>query len=180
MSRRHACASTCVFRVRIAGFCAPGYGPSVWREVELSADQSLAELGEAIPPAFGFEDDHLWSFFLSGKPGERASEYAGPPDSFDSTVGRQERRADELRVDGAPTKAEFLFLFDYGEAWHFGVKLVRTGEVEPGARYPRVVPSQGTAPPPVPGPRRGGRLGRGPVLRARPGPVHRGRACPAA
>ena len=150
MSRRHACASTCVFRVRIAGFCAPGYGPSVWREVELSAGQSLAELGEAIPPAFGFEDDHLWSFFLSGKPGDRASEYAGPPDSLDPTVGRQERRADELRVDDAPAKEEFLFLFDYGETWHFGVKLVRTGEVEPGARYPRVVASQGTAPPQYP------------------------------
>jgi hypothetical protein len=59
MSRHPTRTSTCVFRVRIAGFCKPGYGPSIWREVELSADQSLAQLGEAIPPAFGFEDDDL-------------------------------------------------------------------------------------------------------------------------
>jgi hypothetical protein len=42
-------------------------------------------------------------------------------------------------------------LFDYGDEWHFGVKLVRTGKVEPGAPYPRVVASQGQAPPQHPG-----------------------------
>jgi hypothetical protein len=42
MSRRHARTSTCVFRVRLAGFCAPGYGPIIRREVELLADHSLA------------------------------------------------------------------------------------------------------------------------------------------
>jgi Plasmid pRiA4b ORF-3-like protein len=120
--------------------------PRPTRRVELAADQTLAELGEAIPAAFGFVDDHLWSFFLSGKPWDRASEYArldDPP--FDGP----ERGADGLRVGDAPAK-EFLFLFDYGDEWHFGVKLVRTGEAEPGARYPRVVASKGQAPPQYP------------------------------
>ena len=47
------------------GFYAP---PGIWREIELAANQTLAELGTSIPPAFRFDDDHLWSFFLSGKP----------------------------------------------------------------------------------------------------------------
>jgi Plasmid pRiA4b ORF-3-like protein len=50
----------------------------------------------------------------------------------------------------APARKEFLFLFDYGDEWRFGVKLVRRGEVEPGARYPRVLASQGEAPPQYP------------------------------
>jgi hypothetical protein len=40
-------------------------------------------------------------------------------------------------------------LFDYGDDWHFGVQLVRTGKApNPGLRYPRVVASHGQAPPP--------------------------------
>jgi Plasmid pRiA4b ORF-3-like protein len=150
MSRRHTPTSTYVFRVRIlGGFYAPPGGPSIWREVELAGDQTLAELGEHIPVAFGFDDDHLWSFFLSGKPWDRASEYARLPDP---PVGGPKRGAAGLRVDHAPDNKEFLYLFDYGDEWHFGVKLVRTGEVEPGARYPRVVAGQGEAPAQYPDP----------------------------
>jgi hypothetical protein len=148
MPPRHAAMPTYVFRVRIlGGFYAPAGAPSIWREVELAAGQTLAELGERIPAAFGFDDDHLWSFFLNGKPWDRASEYARLPDP---PVGSSKRGADGVRVGDAPARKEFLFLFDYGDEWHFGVKLVRTGEVEPGARYPRVVASQGQAPPQYP------------------------------
>jgi hypothetical protein len=148
MSPRHPPTSTSVFRVRIlGGFSAPSGEPGIWREVELAADQTLAELGEAIPVAFGFDDDHLWSFFLSGKPWDRASEYARLTDPHDD--GRKPG-ADGLPVGDAPAGKEFLFLFDYGDEWHFGVRRVRTGEVEPGARYPRVVASQGQAPPQYP------------------------------
>jgi hypothetical protein len=148
MSRRQAAMPTSVFRVRIlGGFYAPPGALAIWREVELAADQTLAELGEAIPAAFGFDDDHLWSFFLSGKPWDRPSEYARLPDP---PVGGRKWGADDLRVDDAPARKEFLFLFDYGDEWHFGVQLVRTGEVEPGARYPRVVASRGQAPPQYP------------------------------
>jgi hypothetical protein len=148
MSRRHAPMPTSIFRVRIlGGFYAPPGAPGIWREVELTADQTLAELGERIPTAFGFDDDHLWSFFLSGRPWDRDSEYARLPDP---PVGGRERGADGLRVGDAPARKEFLFLFDYGDEWHFGVRLVRTGVVEPGARYPRVVASHGQAPPQYP------------------------------
>jgi hypothetical protein len=140
---------TCVFRVRIlGGFSAPPDARRVWREVELRADQTLADLGEAIVPAFGF-DDHLWSFFLSGTPWDRASEYAHMPDP-DQLWGAPAQAADWLRVGDAPAGRELLFLFDYGDEWHFGVKLARTGEVEPGARYPQVVASHGQAPPQYP------------------------------
>jgi hypothetical protein len=148
MFRRSASMPTYIFRVRIrGGFYAPAGGPSIWRELELAADQTLAKLGERIPAAFGFDDDHLWSFFLSGKPWDRASEYARLPEP---PIGGRKRGAGDLRVRETPAEKEFLFLFDYGDEWHFGVKLVRTGEAEPGAVYPRVVASQGQAPPQYP------------------------------
>ena len=57
----------------------------------------------------------------------------------------------EAPFPGATGKKEFLFLFDYGDEWHFGVKLRRVSEqVEPRVQYPRVVASQGDAPPQYP------------------------------
>jgi hypothetical protein len=53
----------------------------------------------------------------------------------------------DVLFPAATGKKEFLFLFDYGDEWHFGVKLVRIrSDLEPGARYPRVVARQGEAP----------------------------------
>jgi hypothetical protein len=100
--------------------------------------------------AFGFDDQHLWAFFLSGKPWDRATEYALSP-SPDPVGGRRARAADRLRIPDAPAGKEFLFLFDFGDEWHFGVRLVRTSEApKPDVRYPRVVASRGQAPPQYP------------------------------
>jgi Plasmid pRiA4b ORF-3-like protein len=141
---------TCTFRVRIrGGFYAPPEAQSVWRELELRADQTLADLGEAIPSAFDFDDDHLWSFFLSDRPWDRKTEYSRIA-SEDLLEGGRRRLASRLRVRDAPAGKEFLFLFDYGDEWHFGVKLARTGEIDPRAAYPRVVSSVGDAPPQYP------------------------------
>jgi hypothetical protein len=150
------------FRVRIlGGFYAPEDAPDIWREIEIAANQTLGDLGEAIPLAFGFDDPHLWSFFLSGKPWDHSTEYAlsSTPDQLGGLLGDRHprpRAAKRVRIcevpfPGATGKKEFLFLFDYGDEWHFGVKLVRTSEtVDSGAQYPRVIASHGEAPPQYP------------------------------
>ncbi len=47
---------------------------------------------------------------------------------------------------------EMLFLFDYGDEWHFKVALIGLGQAEPGASYPRVVKQVGEAPSQYPDP----------------------------
>ena len=77
------------FRVRIlGGFYAPPGSQLIWREIALAANQTLRELGKAIPLAFDFDDPHMWSFFLSGKPWDTASEYTlyPEPDYFSGAV----------------------------------------------------------------------------------------------
>lgn len=144
------------FRARIlGGFYAPEAARSVWREIEVAANQTLADLGEAIPLAFGFDDPHLWSFFLSGRAWDTTTEYAldSQPDPFGGPRARAARRVEiqAVPLPGATGKKEFLFLFDYGDEWHFGVKLLRQSpRVDPGARYPRVVAQVGEAPPQYP------------------------------
>ncbi|HEV8165571.1 MAG TPA: hypothetical protein VGR74_14185 [Actinomycetota bacterium] len=141
--------ATYTFRVRIlGGFSAPPGARRIWRELELTADQTLAELGDAIPLAFGFDDPHLWSFFLSGKPWDRSTEYALPGDD---PLDDPKQAAQDFPIPQAPAGREFLFLFDYGDEWHFGVKLVGTGQAtRPGVRYPRLVATNGQAPPQYP------------------------------
>jgi hypothetical protein len=144
------------FRVRIKpSFSAPREAREIWRDIEIAANQSLAVLGETIPLAFGFTDPHLWSFFLSGKAWDPTTEYALVVDrewGFEPRGRAANRvRIRDLLLPGTTGKKEFLFLFDYGDEWDFGVKLRRTQDaVEPGARYPRVVASHGEAPPQYP------------------------------
>jgi hypothetical protein len=70
---------------------------------------------------------------------------AGP---FDEPSGKATRTL--IRDVPYPTKAgkeEFLYLFDFGDEWYFGVKLAGTKPtIDAKARYPRVSARQGTAP----------------------------------
>lgn len=282
------------FRIRILGCMAP-YAPpdarEIQREIEIAANDTLEELAYAILDAYDFGEDHLWSFFLSGKAWDSATEYTldtddamfpdlelpldadateveipldaegnpdissllpmlqpnldafpltrafivdylkGLPDDVRAAIHQQmqlfvptltaesatavddtfvslfllgippdvlteleedlrdtspeerdalladfhEEFADQLLVPpgslnpfaneeepagwadetlirdvpypGKTGKKEFLFLFDYGDEWHFGVKLLGTsGTLTPDAEYPRVTAARGEAP----------------------------------
>jgi hypothetical protein len=264
------------FRVRILG-CGMGYAPEnsteIQREIEIASNHTLGDLGFAILKAYNFDDDHLFSFFLSGKAWDKKTEYAfhgygDPFDAFDDIAaqlpeGSEMRKLAELADDpnlpldapippeidqvklraemadlfrasipdapaedravleelmqlvattpqfdssmmsdalrqylasgtlgepgpmlvpgldlgelpilddfdeddeddapdvdeilireipypGKTGKKEFLFLYDYGDEWEFGVKLLGTSEKKtPRARYPRVTAKRGKAP----------------------------------
>ena len=51
----------------------------VSRTIEIGEDETLHDLHCAIQSAFGWDNDHLYSFFLSGRTWDRQSEYAGKP-----------------------------------------------------------------------------------------------------
>jgi len=55
----------------------PGHG-RVWRKLELVAEATLEDLHVAIQSAYDFDADHLYSFFMSGKPWDSATEYSLP------------------------------------------------------------------------------------------------------
>jgi hypothetical protein len=96
--------ATYTFRVRIlGGFYAPRGARRIWRDLELTADQTLGDLGDAIPLAFGFDDPHLWSFFFSGKPWDRGSEYAL---LADDPFGDPKQAAHSLPISKTPVDRE--------------------------------------------------------------------------
>ena len=97
---------------------------------------------------FAFEP----AFFLSGRAWDETTEYGmklpygeSPPNDAAKTLIR------DLPLPGTTGKKEFLFLFDFGDNWEFGVKLMRTSqELHPTEAYPRIANSKGEAPPQYP------------------------------
>lgn len=80
----------------------PGYG-RVWRKVELPAVATLEDLHLAIQNAYTFDNDHLYSFFMSGKAWDQSTEYNLPEGvtPWDNVFAEDEdefEEADDLRI----------------------------------------------------------------------------------
>jgi hypothetical protein len=102
----------------------PGYG-RVWRKLELPSDFTLEDLHLAIQGAFQFDNDHLYSFFMSGKAWDASTEYALPEDAdpwgygpLDEAEEGDEAEEDEMLVEEGgeelpePTPEELREMFD--------------------------------------------------------------------
>lgn len=50
----------------------------VWRKIEMRGDQTLEELHFAIQDAYGWDADHMYSFFMSGRAWDGSTEYTLP------------------------------------------------------------------------------------------------------
>ncbi|WP_166638012.1 plasmid pRiA4b ORF-3 family protein [Halanaerobium saccharolyticum] len=88
----------------------------IWRKVKIAASATLADLHLMIQDAFDFDDDHLYSFFLSNKPWD-GSGYGRPEEGMGFNAA--EKRLFEL---GMEVGQEFLYIFDYGTEWRFKIK----------------------------------------------------------
>jgi hypothetical protein len=76
----------------------------VWRKIEMRGDQTLADLHVAIQDAYDFDNDHLYSFFMSGKAWDRKSEYSLPEGvtPFDEILLDEEMDMDEELPEDEP------------------------------------------------------------------------------
>lgn len=134
---------TLIFRVSLPG------EPSIYRDIEIEANKSLYQLAKAINLAFDFDFDHCFGFY-SGLT-ERSMRREQPIYELFADIGEADpgvlsvKRTKVAQAFPAPGHT-MLFLFDYGDEWHFRVKLKEIGEKAAKVRYPRVVESRGEAP----------------------------------
>ena len=106
--------------------------------------QHLTAVHDAIQEAFGWYDDHLYSFFLDG--------------SFFSDAPGAELTTPEAPDEGVPTAdvplsqfelhtgQKIAYVFDFGDDWRVRLSVERRVEAEAGS-YPRVLEVRGTPPP---------------------------------
>jgi hypothetical protein len=128
---------------------------SVYREIEIDPSKSLYNLAEAIVSAFGFDFDHAFDFYSGLKPAtmmRTLPQYELFTDMGDARpgVGGVEKTA--IAQVFPEIGHTMMFLFDYGDNWHFRVTLKAKGTKLAKVHYPRVVATRGDAPAQYPGP----------------------------
>ena len=142
-----------VFSARLDGW------KGVRRTVAVRSDQTLAVLHDALRVAFGWDDDHLYAFWLGGKFWARDGiEYvhpfaleANPFAGWDLPMETPSRASAEQALDrlGLVKGQRIAYVFDFGDEWRVRLTL-RQIVTDDGGGYPRIVDSVGDAPPQYP------------------------------
>jgi len=115
--------------------------PKVWRDIEIAADQTLEDLHLMIQQAFDWNDDHLYSFFMSGQAFDQASEIGSPWSEATRHTHQVTIGSLDLKV-----RSQFLYYFDYGDSHEFDVQVKQINPAAPKGAYPRLVAQHGQAP----------------------------------
>lgn len=119
--------------------------PEVWRDIELAEDQTFEDLHLQIQMAFGWYDDHLYSFYLSGEASDPSSEIGSP--WSEARLHTHQVEIGQLDLKEGQT---FLYLFDYGDSHEFDVTVRSVNPQAKPGKYPKVVDKQGESPPQYP------------------------------
>jgi hypothetical protein len=122
---------------------------SIWREIEIEASGSLYKLAEAIVAAFGFDFDHAFGFYSGLTPAKMMRQhprYELFVDMGDAEPGATSVKRTSVSQAFPAIGHTMIFLFDYGDGWHFRVKSQGVGTRVAKVRYPRVVAARGEAP----------------------------------
>jgi hypothetical protein len=127
-----------VFHAKLAAY------PRVVRTVALTGNQTLEELHEMFRAEFGWDDPHLYSFWLSGRFWDGPeTEYAAPFDLEESGAKSARTPLGEVGLDQGQRIA---YLFDYGDNWEVEVTVAEIRDAG-DASYPQVLERVGDAPP---------------------------------
>ena len=127
-----------VFRAELAA------QPAVVRTVALAEGQTLDDLHELLRAEFGWDDPHLYSFWLSGR------FWDGPETEFTAPYGLEESAARSAQTAiatlGLEQGQQIAYLFDYGDTWEVQITVVDIRAAD-GESYPQVLERHGKAPP---------------------------------
>lgn len=117
--------------------------------VEVAASATLADLHQLILRAAGFDDDHLYEFFIARTHRSRERIRFGDDDEDfgDHLKGTPWETALE-RIFPLPKNMKLFYLFDYGDHWVFQVSRTRKKPFEPVPKvdYPRIISESGEKP----------------------------------
>ncbi len=113
---------------------------NVWRKIKLSHLHTLLNLHDSIQNAFGFDDDHLYSFFMDAKLYSR--------NVYESPNSEDGPYVDEVSIGELELYEgqRILYLFDYGDSWEFNVFLEKIDKDCPIPMNPKITEKKGKAP----------------------------------
>jgi len=128
---------------------------SLWRDIVVGADRTIAEFQSAINPAVGLDQGHLWFVGENEDYWDSAVKYQCSQEYEDSLGGdpvlRTERieNADEVTIGemtrqlGLEQYDRICYLYDYGDEWRFYAILKEILSDEPSDKPPAIVKEKG-------------------------------------
>ena len=128
---------------------------SLWRDIVVGADRTIAEFQSAINPAVGLDQGHLWFVGEDEDYWDSTVKYQCPQEYEESLGGdpvlRTERieKADEVTIGemtrqlGLEQYDRICYLYDYGDEWRFYAILKEILSDEPSDKPPEVVKEKG-------------------------------------
>lgn len=117
--------------------------PSVWRRLEVRGTMTFGDLHDAIQTAMGWEDCHLWAFYV-GK-----TEVSPASEQFDFPGEPRAQPAGSTTLDDllAGRRIKFRYIYDMGDDWLHEIKVEKILAREPGVQYPRCTGGARACPP---------------------------------
>jgi hypothetical protein len=140
--------------------------------IALDASSTLADLHHIIQQAVGFDNDHLYGFYVARTPRSRdrvrydGRMYDGwydededgedqdednDEDEGEGYAEEEDDAASATTLEGLfplPTDRRLFYLFDYGDDWIFQISRARNKPFapEPGSEWPRLISERGEKP----------------------------------
>ena len=109
--------------------------------IEICSSSLLEDFHLAIQDAVGFDNDHMYEFFIARteRSRERVSFSDEDGDHYDVTVGS---------LYPLPDRQHLYYLFDYGDYWIFRITRINKAHRETGSHltYPRLIHETGKRP----------------------------------
>ena len=118
------------------------------RTLEIDSSSTLDNLHQTILQAVGFDNDHLYEFYISRT--ERSRDRLRFT-NFDGYDEDEDGNSDETTLASLfplEKRKNLYYLFDFGDSWRFKITKSRKKPTEPvkGVRYPQIVERIGDDP----------------------------------
>ena len=138
-------------QVRLDSMIGEHFQSSILRTIEIEGTNSLYDLHLAIQKAFNWDNDHMFSFFMSDQIWDRENEYSANPlgEHMVSSFGEATKPAGEAEIGDLSLKQgkSFKYLFDYGDEIIHSIEVLDVYENEDAdVSLPRIVKRVGKAP----------------------------------
>jgi hypothetical protein len=129
-----------IYQLRIA---LPYIAPPIWRRLEVPGTLMFGDLHDLIQVAMGWEDCHLWAFYVD------KTEISPPSEQFDFPGAPRARAADTATLDQAVggRRIKFRYVYDMGDDWFHEIRVEKVFAPEPGTAYPRCTGGARRCPP---------------------------------
>ena len=121
-----------------------GTGRKWYRAIEISETTSLYALHHAIQDAIGFDDDHMYEFYLGPRWNKREMELGESASPIDPGPYDSITLADIFPLS---KKQKLFYWFDFGDDWMFEITCRQEKKAsDKRAKYPRIIEKNGRNP----------------------------------